>query len=195
MRLAKNLGYHVWYVENHPIDAVVIFDKTGELLTVDRGWLSSVQGNGDFSRRLYREIAEIAEVQDIRNRRTVDFSREEHFLFNKKGHRTLYLCASLFGGYSTVDTVRAYEYATHWSLIKQIQIRMSVNGQPQEWHTIWGAHTEGEEDKECRPLVQRIQHLYNSKVPDHPNRHISESQAAALLDILPDLWVLRNGSL
>ena len=195
MRLAKNLGYHVWFVDGHAIDAVVIFDKTGPLLAVDRGWLSSVYSGPTGQYRFYREIAEIAEVEEIRNRRTVDFSREEHFVFNKKGHRTLYLCAGLFGGYSTVDTVRAYEYATHWSLIKQIQIRMSVNGQPQEWHTIWASHTEGEESKPNRELVQRIQHLYNSKVPDHPNRHISESQAAALLDILPDLWELRNRSL
>ncbi len=191
MRLAKNLGYHVWYVENHPIDKVVIFDKTGVLLEVDRAWLSAV----DAPYHRYREIAEIAEVAEIRNRRAVDFTREEHFLFNKKGHRTLYLCAALFGGYSTVDTVRAYEYATHWSLMKQIQIRMSVNGQPQEWHTIWAAHTDGTEDKPCRPLVQAIQQLYNSKVPDHPNRHISESQAAALLDLLPALCELRDGAL
>lgn len=194
MQLAMNSFQYVWYADGKPVDAICIFDKTGELLTVNRGWLSSVSGaEGQY--RHYREIQSIDEIADIRNRRTVDFSREEHFVVNKKGHRTLYLCAGLFGGYSTVDTVRAYEYDTHYSLIKQIQIRMSVNGGEQQWHTIWAAHTEGEEDKECRPLVQAIQAKYNASVADHPNRHISETQAARLLDLLPELWALRNGSL
>ena len=61
MQLAMNSFQHVWYVDGKPISNVIIFDKTGALLVVERGWLSSV--GGELGR--YRHSREIAEIEEI----------------------------------------------------------------------------------------------------------------------------------
>lgn len=187
MRLRLRDYYNVWYVNSNQVDNIVIFDKTGALLEVSRGWLESVKPASPSGYRHYVQIESIDELTEVVNRRKVDFNRQEHFLINTKGTHTLYLNAGLFGGYSTVSEVPSHDSACSVSMVYEMQIYMSVNGEPADWVTIRASYTHRSVDKPNAEMVRAVMALYNSDVADHPNRHIGEEAALRLVSILPKL--------
>lgn len=174
------------------VDNIVFFDATGVLLDTEGVYLESrpvdaVSHNGYY----HTTRVDTLPGADAVPRRKVDFSRVEHFYTNVKGHITLYICAGLFDGYSTVGEEVSHVNPCTYSYMRFIDIHASVNGEPAAWHRIRARYTHRQEDRSNATAVRAVMAHYNKHVGSG-RQAISEYGAAELIAILPELTRLAS---
>lgn len=172
--------FNPWFVDGKQVTRIFLYDSKGVQLTVARGWLESVL-NAAFL--ITRPIGSLDAVKRVTSRRTVRLDRAEHFLFKSD----LYLFLPSLGRYSDAVEVKLHDNATSESFIMQLSVHTAVNGDEPDWHVIRAAYTHATRDKPNASIVERMVALFNEKVPDHPNRGISEFSMLRLVEILPEL--------
>lgn len=194
MRLTEPTCRNRGHVNQKPVDLIVIFDETGALLEVRRGWLTAHSSPKAAGYASHNVINSIEEITEVRGRREVDWSREEHFMVSAKGVRTLYLCAKLFRGYTAVVETPWFENAATVSMMHTMSIRMSINGKPADWVTISAGHAHRDVDKATAPAIRAVQAAYNSAMSGY-STCITETQALILIKMLPELNELAKDAL
>lgn len=187
MKMQQAPHYLVWYVDGRPIDQVCFYDETGVVLKVERSWIEARPSGMD--RAIY--VHTLDSVNALPARRKLNLTRKEHFVCKEgAGPRVLYLYLPLFEGYGTADLVPSHDNDTSISYMRELAVRMAVNGQPAEWLYVRAAYVEKTVDKPSAAPARAIMELFNEKVADHPNRHLSEWAAARLMKLLPELTAI-----
>lgn len=180
------------FVENRSVDSIVFFDATGALLNIERSYIESRPADAESLTGYYHTTrVDSVPGADAVLRRKVDFSRAEHFYTNVKGHITLYICAALFDGYSTVGEEIAHVNACTNSYIRYIDIHAAINGESVAWHRVRAGRVHRHEDRSNAVAVRGVMDHYNATV-GKGRRAMSEYEAAELIDILPELTRLAS---
>lgn len=177
MQMTNGPHDNLWRVDGAPVRKVIIYAAGEILLEIDSFCIWNDRPGS-------QAIQSLDDVTAIGNRRIVNLTRPEHFFCQ----HTLYLNAALFDGYSTVYERPLTDSETEVTYIRCIDIMMRVNGEAEARQVrVSAAYTHRSELTRLGAAATALATVFNAKVADHSNRHLSVYAAARLLKAMPEL--------
>jgi len=182
LRPAGHTNY--WAVFGHIIKLIRFYDQGQVVAESDFGYLPATADK--YCSSAAGVIAEISELHLARrNKPETGMAHGGHFAIRE----TLYLDLSFFPAWST-ETRKVQEGAGYEIWAAGIELEYSVlaghplNGQGAVQVTtfVWNRSKYEQRDTPLKAKLDAICELYNSKVADHPNRHLSPYGAQRMLE-------------
>lgn len=175
MQLRKSDFSNIWSVRGREVENIIIYDATGPLLDTGLQFISL-----PMSSRALNTFPGFTASTEIAARNTVKFDRPEHFFC--KG--VLYINASLFDGYGTVNRPRIVIDTERCQTAERAEIVLQIDDN--EW-TIAERCFSNYENTKLGDQADAVREIFNREVADHPNRHLSQWAAARLIRALPEM--------
>lgn len=175
MRMVIEDYWNQYHINGKYVDNIVLYDDSGEVLDTEQTYISNQWGSA---------VKDIEEISEVSRRRVVNFDRKEHFTApGRKGH-TLYIYLGAFKSVRIEERRPAYQYP-HETVYKKAVI-LEIGGEEYAITSRLEKYDHREPTPEA-PMIEAVMNLYNSRVADHPNRHLTVSGANRLIEVLPEL--------